>query len=883
MVSRRVACWLGLVAAVACAAPWTVDDLLLAERGGQLELSRDGQWMAWIESRMDKDKGESVANVKLRRITADGEYTLAVTRGKDNHAQPAFSPNSQRLAFLSSRKDPEAEKKPDDPTAGAGMQVWLADLRGGEPEALTSFEKGVRLFRWIDNDTLLLAAQENPSLHAQRVKERKDTSMQVEDERHEPPVRLWKFDVKSKRATRFLANADRISGLVVSDDGAWAVTVHDRSLRYIYDQKIRPATWLHDLKTGASTQLFTDGKLMPEQIAFRLDSKGFYFSAPHSSHPVYTSANVSRLYFYDLAARQLAEVPLDWERGLGPGFAVTSDGFLALLANGARHKAARYTRGATPGAWQRAWIEGEHAANLHGVEIAGATVVYEHSTASLPAQWYRARLNGERLEAPKKQTEFQAGWSKRTFAKTEVLTWKGAKGETVEGILYYPQNYEAGKKYPLIAAIHGGPHGADFDYFSDRWGYPSNLFTQRGSLVLKVNYHGSSNYGLAWGESISGGNYNELEWIDVETGVDALIAKGIADPARLGLMGWSNGSIITIELTTRTPRYIVASAGAGDVNWISDWGNCVFGHSFDNYYIGKVPMEDPQLYIRKSPLFRMDKVKTPTIIFFGTEDKQVPTEQGWQHFRALQHYGKADTKFILFPGEGHGPRKYVHQKRKLDEELAWFDKYLFKTLADENEALKPESPLAAALKRRTLATKMETAPRGDLAIGRFEVTRAQYQAFDAQYAVPPGTADWPANGVAFEKAKAYCEWLSKRDGVRYRLGTEEEMKAHLKASAKENTLDAWAGYAVNPDDAGRLASLVEGLGPAVLLKPVGSYAGQGEDPLFDLGGNVAEWVVDAKGAGKVLGGSADRPADASATVTARPEFTGFRVVREGGQ
>jgi len=149
--------------------------------------------------------------------------------------------------------------------------------------------------------------------------------------------------------------------------------------------------------------------------------------------------------------------------------------------------------------------------------------------------------------------------------------------------------------------------------------------------------------------------------------------------------------------------------------------------------------------------------------------------------------------------------------------------------------------------------------------------------------VPPGTADWPANGITFEKARAYCEWLSKREGKRYRLGTEEEMKAHLKASAKDNTLDAWAGYALNPDDAGRLASLVEGLGPAVLLKPVGSYAGQGEDPLFDLGGNVAEWVVDAKGEGKVLGGSADRPADASATAAARPEFTGFRVVHEGGK
>ena len=112
------------------------------------------------------------------------------------------------------------------------------------------------------------------------------------------------------------------------------------------------------------------------------------------------------------------------------------------------------------------------------------------------------------------------------------------------------------------------------------------------------------------------------------------------------------------------------------MNWISDWGNAVFGHAFDDYYLGKTPLQDPELYVRKSPLFRMDKVRTPTIIFFGTEDKQVPTEQGWQHYRALQQLGNTDVRFILFPGEAHGPRKFVHQRRKVEEELAWFDKYL---------------------------------------------------------------------------------------------------------------------------------------------------------------------------------------------------------------
>jgi formylglycine-generating enzyme required for sulfatase activity len=275
----------------------------------------------------------------------------------------------------------------------------------------------------------------------------------------------------------------------------------------------------------------------------------------------------------------------------------------------------------------------------------------------------------------------------------------------------------------------------------------------------------------------------------------------------------------------------------------------------------------------------MDKVRTPTIIFFGTVDRQVPTEQGWQHFRALQHYGKTDVRFILFPGEAHSPRKLAHQRRKMEEELAWFDKYLFDTVKPSEEWLKPESPLAVALKAKSAGGPPETAERGKLHIARFEVTRAEYAAFDPGYKFAPGTDRYPATGVSFEDAKRYCEWLSKSTGIKYRLGTEEEMEKFLKAGKGENTLDQWAGYTVNADDAAKLAPSVNQLGPGALLKPVGSFAGTGDDPLFDLGGNAAEWVVTKDGKGKALGGSADRPADAKSQSPPTPAYIGFRVVK----
>jgi formylglycine-generating enzyme required for sulfatase activity len=276
----------------------------------------------------------------------------------------------------------------------------------------------------------------------------------------------------------------------------------------------------------------------------------------------------------------------------------------------------------------------------------------------------------------------------------------------------------------------------------------------------------------------------------------------------------------------------------------------------------------------------MDKVVTPTIIFFGTIDRQVPTEQGWQHFRALQHLGKTDTRFVLFPGEAHSPKKYWHQRRKVVEEIAWFDKYLFKPGEAIDESLKPGSPLAAALRLKAAGATPETVERGAIRIGRFEVTRAQFAAFRSGYEYPAGTGDYPANNVSFEDAKAYCDWLAGETGRKFRLGTEKELDKYLKASADENTLDAWAGYTVNLDDAGELAAKVRSLGPGALLKPAGSYEGDGEDPVFDLGGNVAEWVVAEDETGKPLGGSGDRPADAKSNGKPAPDYTGFRVVEE---
>ena len=332
------------------------------------------------------------------------------------------------------------------------------------------------------------------------------------------------------------------------------------------------------------------------------------------------------------------------------------------------------------------------------------------------------------------------------------------------------------------------------------------------------------------------------------------------------------------------------------MEWISDWGNVIFGASFDNYYFGMAPYENPEFYIKKSPYFRLKDVTTPTIIYTGTEDVNVPPSQSWSHFRVMQQATETPVKFLVFPGEPHGLRKYQHQKRKLEEDLAWFDRYLFGTYEEPNEAFKEGSPLDVALKsarirkigsnygvqvRKKLVP--EVVEHKDALIGRFEVTRAQYAASDRKYRFDAGTENFPANGISFEQAQAYAAWLSQLTGETYRIPNEDEIKAiYESARGNENTLDHWAGYAPNPDDAERLAKKIAKLeGDAPLLRAAGQFKGRGtEELVFDLGGNVAEWCIGADGSGMLMGGSADQPADPkNHRVEAGEAYRGLRVVR----
>jgi len=884
---------------------WTVEDVLREESAAQFDISPDGQWTVWVKSQMDQEKGEEVSHLFLSSLTEKREIQL--TRGQATHSNPRWSPDGALIGFLSTRPLPGSEKKEE----RAEEQLWLINPFGGEPWPVTELPRGVDTyvwkgkgpivtFRWKDESTIVLAAREDPTHYERTVQERKDTSQAVEEAAHEPPVRLFLLSVKDKKLKRLTENNDWIDLLEVSPDGRWAVARHQRSLSFEFDHKVVPVLELVNLGTGEATLVAGDKRLLPTSVTWARDSRSFYFTTRYSSDPLYFTATITLLYHYEVESKHLQQVELDWEWGLGGDdegrVQATEDGFITLLADGVRFRPARYRRKA--GTWVREDIAGAHTRSLFDWSLApnGNTLVYDYSTPSQPRQWYRAQLSGARVEGEERLTNLNPSYAEKPLARTEVVRWTGGGGETVEGLLYYPLGYEPDRKYPLLLILHGGPLDVDLDRWFLTLSRPLPLYPQRGTFVLRVNYHGSGNYGLAWAESICCGKFYELERLDLKIGVDWLIERGLVDPDKLGVMGWSNGAILAIDLVLHDPRFKALSAGAGNVEYFGDFGLVSFSATWDNYYFGAAPYENPELYVRKSPYFRLKDVSVPTLIHTGTEDRAVGAVNAWNHFRILQQATQTPVKLVLYPGEPHDIGHFVHQRRKLEEDLAWFDRYLFGTYKEPNEAFKEGSPLDVALKRTRIqkaGTRYGVEAKGtlipevvkhkDLELGRFEVTRAQLAAFDRAYRFEPGTENFPANNVNFEQAQAYAAWLAELTGATYRLPNEDEVKGIYEAAREsENTLDYWAGYTPNPDDAARLAKKVEELpGTAPLLREVGQFRGHGKEELvFDLGGNVAEWVIGADGSGELLGGSADRAADPKAPPQHAAEaYRGFRVVR----
>jgi dipeptidyl aminopeptidase/acylaminoacyl peptidase len=677
--------------------------------------SPDGKWLLYTLSTPDWKEAKRQTDIHLVSLQQGlaSAKQLTFTREK-NEASPQWTRDGSAFAFLSNRDAPES--------AATRNQIYIMRPDGGEARRITDAKEGVADFsfsrdgRWLVYRSGKSGEEQLYRLPAKALDESRpeqltkqatgvgtwqlspdgarvyfispDTADPDEKARREkkftvnirnaetPPASLWTVNVDGSPASKRLTeDADySVTGFTISDDGKWIGFQGGSTKRY--ERNITAAGLYADLylleaASGSVERLTKNFEVSESPVSFSPDGKWVAFAAPDDLEK-FSMAN-GRVYLRAIAdkGRPFAKLGQSFDGDVTIGF-WSKDGATIYFNEGIRATNQLMALDVRKNTVRQ--ITSEKASLSVDRDDATGVLLVNYSDGLTPPTTFTVPA----IE----QVANRSAWTQLTNANPQVttlalgeqeeITWKSKDGTMVGGVLVKPVGFQKGQRYPLIVAIHGGPAGADVLGFNG--GYNSQVYAGSGYVVLRPNYRGSINYGHKHRNDIVG-NYFEPGYEDIMSGVDYLIAQGIADPARMGALGWSAGGHWSNWILTHTDRFKAISSGAGTSNWISMYAQSDVQRNRQFYLGNKLPYDDFDAYWNQSPLKYIKNAKTPTMIHVVEGDPRVPSPQSVELHMALKQLG-VPTELFMYPGSTHGIPDPRNQLVKATSEMAWMDYYV---------------------------------------------------------------------------------------------------------------------------------------------------------------------------------------------------------------
>ena len=619
--------------------------------------------------RVSPDGGKVVYAVKeLKTIEGKSEFinhlfisdinntnTIQLTQGEKNNINPKWSPDGKKIAFVSNRDGKN--------------NLYFLKLGAGEAERLTDIKTGINDFKWSTTGNQIAFTSSDFETEEETGNKKSGNDWFFMNENFKQGrlhlLQLNKKDKNGMPQITTLSKENRhINSFSWSPDDQWIAYAHaasagvedntfcDISMIKISSGEVKV---IANSPVGENQPLFSpDGKFI---AYYNLDEKGIW--GGKTSVKIFALENGS--------VQTLADTP----NGPAELIGWSSDG-KTIYTLEPFHTSTKIFSLSSDGKQATEWTTGTKGV-LSGLELnsKGTHFGFTFQNTSIPQDGYISSTNSF---SALKISNINPELTNLPVPKTELISWKSFDGMEIEGLLTYPLNYEAGKKYPFILNIHGGPAGVFSENFIAVSGiYPLAALAENDIFILRPNPRGSNGYGLKFREANhrdwGGGDYKDLM-----AGVDYAISKGWVDANKMGVMGWSYGGFMSSWIVGHNNRFKVASIGAPAVDLVTqDLTDDIPG--FLPSYMEKQPYEDWKVYDDHSPLRFVQNVKTPVLLQHGQADVRVPFSQGIMYYNALKRRG-VPVRFLVLPRQPHGPAEPSMILKTAQTNLSWMLHYL---------------------------------------------------------------------------------------------------------------------------------------------------------------------------------------------------------------